>query len=59
MKYVIEYTDDFTRQKRNCIVEHTVGATWREIQKKFDPNYHWSNVRIFLLGEEIKLKEGE
>lgn len=53
-KYLMQYTDDYKRQTYLKLVEAPSGSTWRELQQKFDPYYHYSYLKFYVIGTEIK-----
>lgn len=55
--YVVSYTDDYNGVNYVKLLNYPTGMSWRELQQMFDPHYHYSNLKFYLLGSEILLKE--
>ena len=41
------------------LVEAQSGSTWRELQQKFDPYFHYSYLKFYTIGNEITNKENQ
>jgi len=39
MKYLVQYTDDYSSSLRYYTVEAPMGSSWRDLQEIFDPRY--------------------
>jgi len=59
MKYLAQYTDDYSSSLRYSTVEAPVGSTWRELQKIIDPRYFYNNLRFYPFGNEVVRAIGE
>ena len=55
MQYLMIYIDehDYSRTERYKIVIAEPAMTWRQLQQKFDPGYHYDNLQFFILGERV------
>jgi len=52
MSYIEEH--DYTKTVRFKVVSHLANATWRELQEKFDPGYHYDSLKFYYLGGLVK-----
>lgn len=55
----MQYTDDYNHQTYLKLVEAQSGSTWRELQQKFDPYFHYSYLKFYTTGNEITNKENQ
>lgn len=60
-KYLVSYyyDHDYTDQIRYDVFTAESGASWRELQKTFDPQYRYNRLKFYNLGSEIKFVPGE
>lgn len=58
-KYLVTYNRDHDNTTLYHVITGPANATWRELQKIFDPKFYYSNLRFNNLGSEIEFVQGE
>jgi len=59
MKYIVQYSEDYSNTVRYSLLEAHSNATWRELQQLFDRNFFYNNLVFFKVQEELKYKQGD
>jgi len=59
MKYIAQYTEDYSSTVRYSLLEAHSNATWRELQQLFDRKFFYNNLVFFKVQEELKFKQGD
>lgn len=52
-KYLVQYQHEHCNILRYKMMQFDAVMTWRELQKSFDPYYHYDNLKFFNLGSEV------
>ena len=59
MKYLVQYTEDYSSTLRYSTVEAPMGSNWRDLQEIFDPRYFYNNLKFYPVGNEVVIAIGE